>query len=221
MSGTRGVWWTGWAAFAGAWLIRLVGLTWRVERVGTEPLEAAIARGERCVFAFWHARMLPLVYTHRDRGIAVLVSRSRDGELITRVIERLGYETARGSSSRAGGTGALEMLEWAGAGHLLAITPDGPRGPAETLKPGLVLLASRSGLPVVPVASASRPRLRLRSWDRFEIPLPFAHVWVAYGEPLQVPPGLADAEAESWRARIEHALQALTRDLDARAGEVA
>jgi len=212
-------WWVGPATAIGAGLVRLLGTSWRIGRVGVREYDARLARGERCIFAFWHARLLPLVYTHRGRGIAVLVSRSRDGELIAGVIERLGFVTARGSSSRAGGEGILDMLEWAGKGHLLALTPDGPRGPAGQVKPGLAYLASRTGLPVVPVATAAKRAWVLSSWDRFRVPGPFARVWVAYGEPLRVPAGLDDAAARAWGARLEGAIHDLTLELARRAGE--
>ncbi len=214
-------WWMGPAGVAGAWLIRALGATWRIEWRGQAEIEARLAGGQRYIFAFWHARMLALAFTHRDRGGAVLVSRSRDGELIARTIERLGFVTARGSSTRGGGEGALEMLEWAGEGRLLGLTPDGPRGPAERVKPGLAWLASRSGWPVVPVAAAANRAWVLGSWDRFQIPWPFARVWVAYGEPLRVPPELDDPGGEAWRVRLEEALQRLTEDVARRAGEAA
>jgi len=214
-------WWIGPAAALGALAVRLVGTTWRIERIGFEPVERGIAGGGRVLFATWHARMLPFAFTHRGRAIAVLVSRSRDGELISRVIERLGFVTARGSTSRGAGEGALEMLEWGRRGHLLGITPDGPRGPARQVKPGLAWLAGRSGLPVVPIATASRPAWVLRSWDRFRVPPPFARVWVAYGDPIAVPESAADGDEADWSARLEHALETLTRGVAERAGEAA
>ena len=209
------------AAAGGALLLRALGATWRVDRSGLAELDAAIARGQRCIFAFWHARLLPLVWTHRGRGIVVLVSRHRDGELITRVIERMGFATARGSSTRGGEEGVMGMLRQAEEGRLLAITPDGPRGPAERLKPGLVYLASRTGLPVVPVATASRHEYRLRSWDRFRVPRPFTRIVVAYGEPIPVPKGVEGSALESWCERIQQALERHTALVAARAGEEA
>ena len=220
MSGRRpDPWWMEPAATLAAGLLLMVGATWRIERIGFEPVERLIARGGRVLFALWHARLLPLVFAHRGSAAAVLVSRSRDGELIAGVIERLGFVTARGSSSRAGGEGILEMLEWAGQGHLLALTPDGPRGPAGRVKPGLAYLASRTGLPVIPVATASRRAWVLSSWDRFRVPRPFARVWVAYGEPIRVPANLDPAEAGAWSARLEGAIRDLTLDVARRAGE--
>jgi lysophospholipid acyltransferase (LPLAT)-like uncharacterized protein len=212
-------WWLEPAAAAGALLLRLLGATWRVDASGLAPFDAEIARGRRCIFALWHARLLPLVWSHRGRGAAVLVSRHRDGELIARIIEQLGYVTSRGSSTRGGEEGMMDMLHRAGEGRLLGITPDGPRGPAGMLKPGVVYLASRSGLPIVPVAAAARSCWRLRSWDRFRVPRPFTRVVLAYGDPIAVPPGLEGAALESWRVLVEGALAAHTAAVCARAGE--
>jgi hypothetical protein len=214
-------WWIEPASVLGALLVRALGATWRVDRDGLGRWDAEVAAGARCIYAFWHARLLPLVYTHRGLGIVVLVSRHRDGQLVTRIIERLGFGSARGSSTRGGEEGARAMLSRAADRRLLGIAPDGPRGPAGRLKPGLVWLASRTGLPVVPVAGAARRCWRLRSWDRMRIPKPFERVVVAYGEPIRVPPDLARDEVEAWRVRIEAALHEHTRAVAARAGEAA
>lgn len=210
-------WWMKPAAWAGALVVRCFGSTWRIERVGIAEYDAVLDRGERCIYAFWHSGMLPLVYTHRGRGIAVLVSRHRDGELITRIIERLGFVTGRGSSTRGGEEGLRDMLDWAERGHLLAITPDGPRGPAETVKPGLLYLASRTGFPVVPVATAGASAWRLRSWDGFRIPRPFARVVVAYGAPMAVAAGLDREGLERRRRDVERAIADLTAEVERRA----
>jgi lysophospholipid acyltransferase (LPLAT)-like uncharacterized protein len=151
----------------------------------------------------------------------VLVSRHRDGEWIARVIERMGFVTARGSSTRGGEEGLLSMVEFARRNHLLAITPDGPRGPAERVKPGLVYLASRTGFPIVPVASAASSAWVFRSWDRFRLPRPMARVVVAYGSPLRVPRDLDGGGAEQWRGRVEEAIAELTREVSRLAGEAA
>lgn len=213
--------WIGVAALAGAWVLRLLGATWRIERVGLDAVEARLSGGERFIFALWHARLLPLIFTHRGRSAAVLISRHRDGELIARLVERLGYVAARGSSTRGGEEGARAMLRLAEEGHLLGVTPDGPRGPAEVVKPGLIYLASRTGFPVVPVAAAASPARRLSSWDGFRVPWPFARVVIGYGAPISVPARLDDAQIETWRARVEGALHDLTADLARRVGETA
>jgi len=219
--GAERSWWFPLATAAGAAALRLLGRTWRLRRVRTADFDRRLAGGERCIFALWHARMLPLIYAYRGLGVAALVSRSRDGALISGVIERIGYIAARGSSSRGGQQGFQDLLRCAESGRSLTITPDGPRGPRELLKPGVVLLASRTGLPVLPVASASRRAWILRSWDGFRVPRPFARVWISYGDPVHVPAGLDEAAVEAWRLRLEEALKANTERLAREAGEEA
>jgi lysophospholipid acyltransferase (LPLAT)-like uncharacterized protein len=212
-------WWFPPATLAGAAALQLLGSTWTLRRTNTAAYDRRLAGGERCIYALWHARMLPLIYAYRGLGVAALVSRSRDGELIAGVIERIGYVAARGSSSRGGQQGFHELVRFAEQGRSLTITPDGPRGPREVVKPGLVWLASLTGLPVLPVASASRRSWVLRSWDGFRVPRPFATVWISYGEPVQVPPGLDEAGVEVWRRRLEDALRVNTGRLQREAGE--
>jgi len=210
-------WWAPAGVAAGALILRSLGATWRLDVRGTEHWDGPDAK--RCIFALWHARLLPLVYAHRGRGVVVLVSRHTDGEWIARTIERLGYGTARGSSTRGGEEGLRQLMAREARARGLAITPDGPRGPAERVKPGLVWLASRSGLPIVPVAAGADRAHVFRSWDGFRVPLPFARVCVQYGAPLAVPADLDDAATERWRVVIEHAIDAVTREAVVRAGE--
>jgi lysophospholipid acyltransferase (LPLAT)-like uncharacterized protein len=212
-------WWIGPAGWLGALLLRLLGHTWRFQKIGMAEIDARLSAGERCIYALWHSRLLPLTFGYRHRDVGVLISQHRDGEVISRIVERLGYATARGSSTRGGEEGARDMLRLAESGRSLAITPDGPRGPAERVKPGLVYLASRTGFQVLPVAAAARRAWRLRSWDRFIVPWPFARVVIGYGTPIQVPPRIDDDQAEAWRVRIQGAIEDVTRDVRARAEE--
>lgn len=217
----RHPWWLPLAAVFGASFARVVAATWRYTVSDAPEYTAALARGERFVYAFWHSGLLPLAMIHQNEGIAVLVSRHRDGELITQVIERLGFVVARGSSTRGGEAGVRGMLAWAGRDRHLAVTPDGPRGPAEQVKPGALYLAERTGRRMVPIAMAARPVRALRSWDRFRLPWPFARVLVSHGAPFE--PGVAPSDAtpgsECARLAFERALDALTRDVRARVGE--
>jgi lysophospholipid acyltransferase (LPLAT)-like uncharacterized protein len=137
------------------------------------------------------------------------------------VVHRLGYVAARGSSTRGGGAGALEMIRLAREGRALGITPDGPRGPALVVKPGLALLAARAGLPVIPAAAAAARARVLDSWDRFRVPWPFTRVHVAYGEPIEVPRDLGDRHAGEWAGRIGDAITAVTRHAASQVGETA
>ena len=184
-------------------------MLFRSEVVRAPEYVEAERAGERFVYAFWHSVILPMAVLRRDEGIAVLVSRHRDGELITRVIEGLGYVTARGSSTRGGDAGVREMLAWAERGHHLAVTPDGPRGPREQAKPGVVYLTDRTHRRLVPIAVASPSCWVMRSWDGFRIPKPFARVRVSYGAPLSVDSASEDAVRTS-HERFQQTLSALT-----------
>jgi len=201
-------WWIGPAAFAAAIVLRLLRRSVRLRFHGEATIRALEAADQRFLLAFWH-RHLPLMrYAYRGRRMSVLVSRSKDGELIARVMGHLGIDTARGSSSRGGSAGLREMLRAARAGSDLAITPDGPRGPLREVQPGVVLLAAATGLPVIPAAIAASRARDLRSWDRMPIPLPGSRVEVVYGEPLRLP---RDARAEEWAPRLREALNEAER----------
>jgi lysophospholipid acyltransferase (LPLAT)-like uncharacterized protein len=198
--------WVGVAAFAASLVLRLLRRSVRL-RFHDDRTIRAWERGEqRFLLAFWH-RHLPLMrYAYRGRRMSVLVSRSKDGELIARTMAHLGIDTRRGSSSRGGSTGLREMLRAARSGSDIAITPDGPRGPLREVQPGVVLLAAASGLPLIPVAIAASRARELRSWDRMPIPLPGSRVEVVYGEPLRLP---RDARAEEWAPRLRDAINAV------------
>jgi len=212
-------WWVEPGTWLASALVRAVGATWRIERIGVDPTESSDPARERFIFAFWHSQLVPLVYSHRDRDAAVLVSRHLDGQVITRILERLGFHTARGSSTRGGDEGLRGLLAHAQVGRDLGVTPDGPRGPAEVVKPGVVYLASRSGLPVIPISAASRPSRRLRSWDGLRIPAPFARVRIETGAPLRIPSMLDEAAEERWRLRLESELRELTTRVRSAIGE--
>lgn len=240
MSRARHPWWLPLSAVLGAALARAVGATWRFTVSDAPEYTAALGRGERFVYACWHSALLPLAVLHRNEGVAVLVSRHRDGELITRVIERLGFVTARGSSTRGGEAGVRGMLAWAGRDRHLAVTPDGPRGPAEQVKPGALYLAERTGRRMVPVGLAAHPVRALRTWDRFRLPWPFARVLVSHGAPWDPAafepaapasePGAVrgttgselpaeEAASECARREFERVLDTLSRDVRTRVGE--
>jgi len=226
----RHPWWLPLATACGATLMRALRATWRYTVSDAPEYTAALARGARFVYAFWHSGLLPLSMLHCDEGIAVLVSRHRDGELIAGVIERLGYVAARGSSTRGAEAGVRGMLAWAGRDRHLAVTPDGPRGPAEQLKPGVVYLAQRTGRRMVPIGMGVRPARALRSWARFRVPWPFARVRVSHGAPFD-PVAWPSAQAtgtsgsgavgsnECARLEFERRLADLTQGLRQEVGE--
>ena len=189
-------------------------MTLRVTRIGLDNIEAARVNAGNTLLVVWHGRLLPLAYVHRNEGINVLVSTHQDGEYIARVIHGLGFSTSRGSSTR-GGIRALRELMGAGNERRdLAITPDGPRGPGEKVQPGVIYLAKRLGLPIVPIGVSTRPSIRARSWDRFMIPMPFARCIVVYGEPVLFESSVSKESIERAGADLELRLAEVTRKAD-------
>lgn len=205
-----------------AGVLRGLGATWRVDedRAALAAARAASPNGA-LIYVFWHNRMLMLSYTHRERGIQVLRSGSRDGQLIAAVNRRLGYTMPAGSGSRGGAAGLRRLLQGLRAGQDVALTVDGPRGPRGHLHAGALELAALSGCPVVPVAVASRRMKVFGSWDRTLLPWPGQRLRLRYGQAERLPRTL-DAEAlEAARRALQARLQAFTDALDAELGRAA
>ncbi|WP_025324363.1 lysophospholipid acyltransferase family protein [Deferrisoma camini] len=206
----------GWACRAGAGYLGVVGRTSRYRISGRAAVEAARAEGPM-LWAFWHNRLLGPLVPYRDRGIGVVISRSDDGELISRIVERFGYVPIRGSSSRGGAMALRGVLRHLASGRDVALTPDGPRGPRYRVQPGVAMAAVRSGVPVVPVGVAYSRRWVAPSWDRFQVPLPFGRVELVLGPPLRFGRG---EPIERVRAVIQGAILRATERADARVGRV-
>jgi lysophospholipid acyltransferase (LPLAT)-like uncharacterized protein len=168
-------------------LIHLLGLTLRITALGRADLGPRARQDQPPIWALWHETILMSVWYHRDRDVHVMISASRDGELITAVGRFFGYTAIRGSSSKGGQEATREMVEYLKAGKRCAITPDGPRGPRREMKMGAVQIARLSGCPVVPFGFAAERCWRLNSWDRFIVPKPFSRALFVYGEPIRVP----------------------------------
>ncbi len=177
-----------------ALFIRMLGSSLRLERIGWENNARALATGRPVVYVCWHGSQLAPTYAFRDRGIWIMTSLSRDGDIQTQSLNCLGYRTVRGSSSRGGSRALLEMVRRLRRGEATSMTLDGPRGPRHVAKPGAVLLAQRAGAVVLAVGACYGRAWRLNNWDRFEIPLPFSRVAVVTSEPFTLPPGLSVEE---------------------------
>ena len=172
-------------------------------------------RGKAVIFVLWHGRLLPLAHRHRDQDVVALVSRSADGEYITRVLEHWGFGAARGSSSRGGDRALRELVRHVRAGRSICITPDGPRGPREQVKPGALLVAQLTGQPLIPAAAGTDRAWWFGKWDRFLVPKPFARIRVAYGPPLHVPREGGAAALEEAAHSLQQSLDRLTQLVDA------
>jgi hypothetical protein len=189
-------------------------LRWRSE--GDEHYDAVIRSGHQPIMAFWHGRILPATHYFRHRNIVVITSENFDGEWIAGIIERFGYGTARGSSSRGAKRALLQLRRDMAAGRPAAFTLDGPRGPARVAQPGAVWLAKATGNPILPFHIEADRCWIANSWDRTQIPKPYAHAAIAIGEPLTVAAAADDDEIERTRRRLEERLAAL----EARAREM-
>ncbi len=192
-------------------VLNALGPTLRYEIENLGALRAARERspGGRVIYCCWHGTLLPLLYLARGRGLRIVVSRHRDGEVAARVAERLGCRTIRGSTGRGGAVALLRAMRGEEPCDL-ALTPDGPRGPRGRFQAGAVFLAARSGLPLVLVGCDADRGWRFSSWDRFLVPAPFARVRVVLGDPLFVPAHAGGEARERLRSLAEEALAAAT-----------
>ncbi len=195
----------------GAILIRLLGATLKYQEIG-DPAAHADRNPQTRVYCMWHRSLLSVAYLFRKRKIAILISPSFDGELITQTIRRVGYETVRGSSSRGGAAGLLGMQRVLEANdatrcNYAAFTSDGPRGPVYHAKPGGVVLAQRTGGGVGIFYAAPTRAWQLRSWDRFLIPKPFSTIVICWQAPVPVSPDADESSREAARHAVEQALE--------------
>jgi hypothetical protein len=182
---------------------RLLARTWRISVLGEDSWRRVTATERPYLLLCWHDALLPVMWHHRNRGIAALISEAQDGQYLAGFAASLGYGLIRGSSSRGASRalrGAIRALQ---QGIPVGITPDGPRGPRRMAKAGAVAAAARTGAMVLPVHANARPAWRARSWDGFLVPAPFAWVRVAYGEPFEVGAGESSERAGLRRASQE------------------
>ena len=204
------------AGSLGRCLIALYFLTIRI-RNSPELRELLRVWPRPGIYAFWHAHQLSAVWHFRKVGVAIMISASRDGEYIGRIAQALGFVPVRGSSSRQGAAALREMIQQIEQGRPVAVTPDGPRGPRWSVKPGVIALAQKSGLAITPFAIGLSRYWELPSWDRFRIPKPFSAGYVCIGEPLAVPADADEAELDRLAAQLRDRMIALEQLADARA----
>ena len=208
-----------WAKFSllppvAAALVRAIAATMRRETRGHETIDAFYRSGGHIILAFWHAQQLMIPVGYRGTGAHVLISQHGDGEIIARIIARFGHQAVRGSSTR-GGAGALRALIKLGrAGEDLVVTPDGPKGPRQVAKLGVVQLAKATGLPIVPLAFACSTKQLFSSWDQFMVPYPFSRGLFLYGKAMFVSREGDDLALEAHRLALETELNRLTEQAE-------
>ena len=190
-------------------MIKLIGSTLRYTSENEQFLFDVESAEKHPILTFWHDRIFAGVYYFRDRGIAVLTSKSMDGEYIARFISRFGFGAIRGSSSRGGVRGLVEMIRLMREGIPMAFTVDGPRGPRYEAKSGPIMLAKKTGNPIVPFVTECSSYWQLKSWDRLQIPRPFARARVIFGEPIYVTDEGGEEEVEAKRLELQRSLDDL------------
>lgn len=193
--------------------VTLVGLTTSTRTINAKTRDGMRRDGRRFIYAFWHQRQVFFTWTHRGAGAAVLVSRSKDGDIISKTMKLSRIGSVRGSSSRGGVAALYEMISNAQNGVDLGITPDGPKGPAREIKDGVLYLAQKLNAPIVPITNALSHRWQFdRAWDRFQVPLPFGRAVVVYGDPIEVN---ADSDLEAKARELKNSLDKITAEADA------
>jgi lysophospholipid acyltransferase (LPLAT)-like uncharacterized protein len=202
------LWLVSWAAYLA---ISLIGPTLRYSISWEEPPASPDIFEKRVIYSFWHRAVFASAWLWRKTGIAVMVSRSFDGEYIARTIEKLGFVAVRGSSSRGGATALLGLKNQLEQGNLVVFTIDGPRGPKYVAKPGPVLLSRTTALPMAAFYVALSDAWVLNTWDALMIPKPFSKVLVRFSAKMRVPADADDAQMAEFRGRLQTALERVTR----------
>ncbi|OGS13875.1 MAG: hypothetical protein A2234_03390 [Elusimicrobia bacterium RIFOXYA2_FULL_58_8] len=187
-----------------AWLyVHLIALTSRISVKGDGTFPG--------IYTIWHRQEVLMIYLQRGRGLVGLISKSKDGEYMARILRRFGFAFVRGSTTSGGFLSLRALIKVARTGHSLAITPDGPRGPVFKVQPGAIYLAQKAGLPVIPCACALSKKKILRSWDKYQFPLPFGRIQTVYGAPFYVAE-TDDVPAKA--AELEEILNTLTEEAE-------
>jgi lysophospholipid acyltransferase (LPLAT)-like uncharacterized protein len=196
-------------------LIRTLSRTYRIPFVNPDGLDT---KGQGAIFVTWHGRSLLPANVFRNRGYWALISLSRDGEIQNCVFQKFGFQTIRGSTGRGGVRGALQMARKVKEGGVLAFTPDGPRGPTHKVQLGVILMAEKSGAPIIPLGVSSNRRWLMKSWDSYMIPKPFARCPFVVGKPMHIPADLNEEQREAYAAQLTIEINRLEKEAERLAG---
>lgn len=202
-----------------AWLIYIylvvVGFTKKIHHKSSENYDKLKKQNKPCIYAFWHNQQASILYMtskfEKGRKACCLVSLSSDGEYIARTAHKFGFKAMRGSTSKGGFSALRGLIDIADAKYSLAITPDGPRGPVYTIQPGIIYLAKKTGLPIVPLACKMTNKISAKSWDKFQIPVFFGNVAYISGEPIHIS---EDKDIKEARVELKEALNQLNQQAD-------
>ncbi len=205
-------WWLiGWA---GKLFIDFLFIFSRVHTIGYEAIAEQV-RSRRFIFAFWHSRILLLSYTYKKLNASIMVSNSADGEIISQVLERHGHKTIRGSTGKGGLRALMRQIDDMRTHQRPGVViPDGPTGPRHKVQPGVVLLAQKTVVPIIPLAYSAKRRKVFGSWDRFVLPFPWTRGVIAYGNPIRVPSDADESVIQACMEKLESELNRTTAKAD-------
>lgn len=199
---------------AGKGLINLIFGSMRIQVIGFEAVQQLV-ESKKIIFAFWHSRLLMISYLYQGWGAAIMVSQSKDGEIIARILSRQGHRIVRGSTSRGGARAMVNMIRiLKEEGCTGGIIPDGPRGPRYKVQPGVIALGKKTGYPIIPISYSAQRIKAFDSWDRFVLPYPFTKGTFIYGNPIFVPKGSTPKKEKELCARLEKELNRITKQAD-------
>jgi lysophospholipid acyltransferase (LPLAT)-like uncharacterized protein len=207
-------------SFIGWLFIFFIGRSLRFRVLGMDKVRAILQEGEPVIWALWHGRHFILVdrfknYTMKSRkNWCVMASRSRDGELLAQILAKCGYKTVRASSSKGATAGFLQLISVMEQGYDTVMAVDGPRGPREQVKFGVVLLAQKTGMPIIPITASAKRYKQLSSWDKYLIPVPFTQAVAVIGNPITIPPDADHDQLESYRLQLEQEINQITKEAD-------
>ncbi|NOX35441.1 MAG: lysophospholipid acyltransferase family protein [Deltaproteobacteria bacterium] len=201
--------------YAGLFMVKLIFFTYRVRILDQKKETDVLLSKKGLIYASWHQRFFPgITFFSTRKPIAIMISKSLDGELIARAVDALGWYPVRGSSSRGGKKALQKVKELAFLNYKIGHIVDGPRGPFGIVKPGLLKIAQAADLPIVPTITSSQNKWVFKSWDRFMVPKPFSRVIIRFGDAISVLPELGRGEFEEKRLLIEKQMRNLYEDTD-------
>jgi lysophospholipid acyltransferase (LPLAT)-like uncharacterized protein len=202
--------------YIGLVVIKIISWTYKIRVMNLDIEKDILKRGHIPIYASWHQRFFPgIVFFATRKPISIMISQSRDGELISKIVNVLGWHPVRGSSSKGGGQALRDIKKLVRKGYKIAHIVDGPRGPLGVVKPGLLVIAQASGMPIVPTITSAEKKWVFNSWDRFMVPKPFSRVIIRFSDEIHIPRKLQEDDFEKKRSSIQEALKKLYVETDA------
>lgn len=202
--------------YIGILIVKIISSTYRIRVIRPEIERDILARKQIPIYASWHQRFFPgITFFATRKPISIMISQSRDGELISKIVNILGWHPVRGSSSKGGRQALKKIRKLVHEGYKIGHIVDGPRGPHGVVKPGLLIIAQASGMPIVPVITSAEKKWVFNSWDRFMVPKPFSRVIIRFSDEIRIPKKLQQSEFEEKRSSVENTFKELYIETDA------